>query len=470
MTNNFFNNDPIAFMIFLIFSIFIIFFWWKDKSSCKYNQIIFTLGILGTFAGISWGLYKFNTENIQDSIPSLLGGLKTAFLTSMLGMICTIYNQWRSKAKNNHLESKEQSEYIYEIYRMLKSTMDKSTDDWIWTHTSHDENIGNIDNNVAELLEINSKINGNEFQELLRRGFNQLNNSIQEGNQEIKNGFNTMIKLSNNNLKSGIEYLSKILQSGNNEIKNGFESIIKSNKESDFLLEGISTQVDQGMKEGINGINNGFKNVDILLKKISDDISQGASRAIVEALEKAMRDFNQNLEKSFGENFKQLNHACLKMIKWQDEYKNQVNRGIDNLNALNNTLVNSANVHEKIVKNSQESIKVSRKVEQLIEGCNGHIEVMSKLLKEYGELSQDAKNMFKTTSDGFRRTNDLMDKFSGGIQVSLKAQSQAVTNLTREIEEKLPELLAQLDQRLADATKKFAEMYENLLSPMKSQK
>lgn len=44
------------------------------------------LGILGTFIGIIIGLLNFNTESIDTSIPVLLGGLKTAFITSIVGM------------------------------------------------------------------------------------------------------------------------------------------------------------------------------------------------------------------------------------------------------------------------------------------------------------------------------------------------------------------------------------------------
>jgi uncharacterized protein YihD (DUF1040 family) len=45
-----------------------------------------TLGILGTFWGIAVGLMGFDVTNIDKAVPVLLGGLKTAFLTSILGM------------------------------------------------------------------------------------------------------------------------------------------------------------------------------------------------------------------------------------------------------------------------------------------------------------------------------------------------------------------------------------------------
>lgn len=49
-------------------------------------SIISTLGVLGTFAGITRGLLSFDTDHLDTSIPILLSGLKTAFFTSLLGM------------------------------------------------------------------------------------------------------------------------------------------------------------------------------------------------------------------------------------------------------------------------------------------------------------------------------------------------------------------------------------------------
>ncbi|MFB2658875.1 hypothetical protein [Shewanella xiamenensis] len=49
-----------------------------------------SLGILGTFAGIVVGLMEFNPSNIDGSIELLLEGLKTAFLTSLVGMAASI--------------------------------------------------------------------------------------------------------------------------------------------------------------------------------------------------------------------------------------------------------------------------------------------------------------------------------------------------------------------------------------------
>ena len=50
-------------------------------------SLVSTLGVLGTFAGITLGLLFFDTSNLTQSIPLLLDGLKTAFFTSLAGMI-----------------------------------------------------------------------------------------------------------------------------------------------------------------------------------------------------------------------------------------------------------------------------------------------------------------------------------------------------------------------------------------------
>lgn len=52
--------------------------------------LLTTLGILGTFVGIISGLLGFDVNNIDDSIGGLLAGLKTAFITSLVGMLLSI--------------------------------------------------------------------------------------------------------------------------------------------------------------------------------------------------------------------------------------------------------------------------------------------------------------------------------------------------------------------------------------------
>lgn len=52
--------------------------------------ILTVMGIFGTFLGITIGLVEFDTNNIEEGVPKLLEGLKTAFVTSIAGMFSAL--------------------------------------------------------------------------------------------------------------------------------------------------------------------------------------------------------------------------------------------------------------------------------------------------------------------------------------------------------------------------------------------
>ena len=59
----------------------------KRRLINQFPSLISTLGVLFTFIGITVGLVGFDTSDLDTSIPLLLDGLKTAFVTSIMGMI-----------------------------------------------------------------------------------------------------------------------------------------------------------------------------------------------------------------------------------------------------------------------------------------------------------------------------------------------------------------------------------------------
>lgn len=53
-------------------------------------SVAVSLGIFGTFVGVYIGLLGFDVRDISASIPILLNGLKTAFMTSIWGLAVSI--------------------------------------------------------------------------------------------------------------------------------------------------------------------------------------------------------------------------------------------------------------------------------------------------------------------------------------------------------------------------------------------
>lgn len=59
----------------------------SPQVSAQAPSILTTLGIFGTFIGVALGLYQFDVNAVEDSVPSLLEGLKTAFWSSIAGLL-----------------------------------------------------------------------------------------------------------------------------------------------------------------------------------------------------------------------------------------------------------------------------------------------------------------------------------------------------------------------------------------------
>jgi biopolymer transport protein ExbB/TolQ len=127
------NTEFITLLIVgLIISLFFaeVFYFYPKRRSIKSTLTI--VGVLGTFIGILLGLWNFDYVNVENSLPSLLGGLNTAFITSIAGMtaffILTIIEKFRETKSTN---SKNFVDILSDIHEELKNlnTRVKKTED-----------------------------------------------------------------------------------------------------------------------------------------------------------------------------------------------------------------------------------------------------------------------------------------------------------------------------------------------------
>lgn len=90
-----FNTPEFTWGLNIIFFIAILWSFLAAKSGLKSGKtnyveyapsLMTSLGLFGTFLGIFIGLLQFDAQHIDSSIKQLLGGLQTAFITSLLGM------------------------------------------------------------------------------------------------------------------------------------------------------------------------------------------------------------------------------------------------------------------------------------------------------------------------------------------------------------------------------------------------
>ncbi|MAX97791.1 MAG: hypothetical protein CMI08_01085 [Oceanospirillaceae bacterium] len=62
-------------------------FRYSNRTAEVAPNILTSIGIFGTFPGLARGLWYFDTSDIQGSVPKLMDGLKTAFWSSIVGLL-----------------------------------------------------------------------------------------------------------------------------------------------------------------------------------------------------------------------------------------------------------------------------------------------------------------------------------------------------------------------------------------------
>ena len=135
-------------------------------------SVVSTLGVLGTFIGITKGLIKFDSSDLDTSIPLLLDGLKTAFFTSLVGMVGSLILN-RIVSHKFDIEVKESeiqkaAKLIVETLRTNHSNLPsvlKSSHKELVTLLSDNETVKNIRVDVEQLKDDVEEIKGH-IQEL----------------------------------------------------------------------------------------------------------------------------------------------------------------------------------------------------------------------------------------------------------------------------------------------------------------
>lgn len=97
----------ITIWIFVLFAISI-----QQSNAKNYKNEIVSLGVLGTFVGIAIGLFHFDATDIKSSMPQLLEGLKTAFITSGVGIFFSIILSIYKPIRENKSQTLEALEII----------------------------------------------------------------------------------------------------------------------------------------------------------------------------------------------------------------------------------------------------------------------------------------------------------------------------------------------------------------------
>ena len=439
-------------------------------------SLISTLGVLGTFGGITLGLALFDTDHLDVSIPKLLYGLKTAFLTSLAGMIGSMILS-RKVSSLYDKEDKGVSDANQAAAVIARSVESMKNDNANALQEVRNEIKAQTANQNSFYADMNAFVKGINSYIVIQRGFLQelLNNSdIQkdtlitvsaslnkianneelpaihsdldkllvafgEQGEKIQNMDENLkiLKTSISNTSDDVAELKKLNQdisgclTGMVDILGEIATATEATSSTeDSILEKFDTfgkfigdevdDIERKMGETNTLLTNKFDEFSKLLKKSNTEALVGVMKQLTTEFQKQMNGLIQRLVQ---ENFEQLNKSVERLNSWQQENKNMIASLIQQYKDMETDFENSSTTLTKVSADTKALVGDGGKLQQLIAALNkvilenqSYIEVTKKL-QETAELTKD--NMVKF-DDSTNKLNDWVRKqrnFVDGVQM-----------------------------------------------------
>lgn len=392
------------------------------------------LGILGTFIGLSFGLQAFNTgtaEEITQSIPELMDGIKVAFHTSIYGMIFSLVF--------NYIYRKILQDTYGEMHRFLETyekCVTPNLENDIMSQILKRQNeqtafLGEVSTYITQVLvEQLNKILIPELQSIrcntdtLSKEFAaKMSETIVPEIREVSNKFDDFMTASTNNQLEGISVMiNSFINSMNAAVNTNFEELNRA-------LE-RTTRVQN---EQCNYLENVLQRVGQLtidleaLNKISASTITETS-VIVESI-----------------------HSTNETIRsWSEKATDQL--------SINNELL--ANYSEELEAMKEYHSTVAANTETVLLKIGEQIEVLE---RSRATMASETEKQIKTISQMAADCTDVMEDniaraVDDNLKVLMSAQSGAFEAMEKEIEN--IRLLAESSEaRMAESAEKYLNQF-----------
>ena len=355
-------------LIVLCFAFAVVMAWrgTEPRFTTYVPTLLTSLGILGTFIGIVIGLLNFDPDQIDASIPELLEGLKTAFKTSIAGMLAGI------------------------LFKVLSTTLLKPAEAESESEVGPADILSKLDEQTRFLKATRDAIAGSEESSLSGQ-MKLLRTDLTDRHRDDRQAFDAFADHLREQLKEVAQMLSK---SATEQVVNTLTEILSKLDDQTRLLEATRDAVTGSEELSLSGQMKLLRTdltdrhrddrqafdafADHLreqLKEVAQMLSQAATEQIVDALRQVVADFNQKITEQFGDNFKRLDASVQKLVEWQEHYRQQ----LEQLHALYDQSVQNITKIDSAVEHIAES---SSSIPNSMEKLSGIVETASHQLSE----------------------------------------------------------------------------------------
>ena len=424
-----------------------------------FPTFVSTLGVLGTFYGITVGLLAFDTADLDKSIPGLLDGLKTALFTSLAGMIGSmILSAFISRKQDQNdggvsdinqaagtiCQAVQQMSELNKatIERLSEQMAEQEKDRKAFYRSMGDvmDKVKESQSAIAETLQSINTSQGSAASALdsiviLQRSQEGALDSIKETTTSMVNSIGSLEEVTSAQTES-LDALRKYSEEVS-EFTHHVPEILD-------VVGGISTTQDeineqvQKLKDildaEVDQIERSMDKTNSLLERKFDEFTELLKKSNTEALVEVMKTVTAEFQKQMDaliskliqENFDQLNQSVERLNQWQQENKEmiasltrQYKEMADNFEATSTSL-------DRVKDDTESLVSEGGKLRQIVDALNEVIVNDEKFIKtadhlqKTAELSQSNMEAFEASTKALNEWVRKQRNFVDGVTLLIE--------------------------------------------------
>lgn len=417
-----------------------------------FPTFVSTLGVLGTFYGITVGLLAFDTADLDKSIPGLLDGLKTAFFTSLAGMIGSmILSAFISRKQDENdggvsdinqaagtiCQAVQQMSELNKatIERLSEQMAEQEKDRKAFYRSMGDvmDKVKESQSAIAETLQSINTSQGSAASALdslviLQRSQEGALDSIKETATSMVSSIGSLEEVTSaqtESLDAMRKYSEEVSEFTHHvpeilDVVGGIsttqDEINEQVQKLKDILDAEVDQIERSMDKTNNLLERKFDEFTELLKKSNTE-------ALVEVMKNVTAEFQKQMDalisKLIQENFDQLNQSVERLNQWQQENKEMIASLTRQYKEMAENFEATSTSLDRVKDDTESLVSEGGKLRQIVDALNEVIVNDEKFIKtadhlqKTAELSQSNMEAFdastKALNEWVRKQRNFVD-------------------------------------------------------------
>jgi len=203
-------------------------------------------------------------------------------------------------------------------------------------------------------------------------------------------------------------------------------------------------------------IKSGFESQIIAFQSFAEKMAENNSQALIEALEKVIQDFNENLTEQFGQNFAQLNTAVGNLLEWQERYKKHIETMEDAI-AKAVLGIGETQLALKAIEESAQNIPVT------MSSLDNTVKLAATSIGAVGGLLTAVDGLGKKAGEALPVIGDNLDSITSTLKSAAENQAKILTDTNDEMNASMSETLNAMQDNMQKNFEAFDQQMQDEL-------